>query len=66
MELAEQIKNICMHIQPQAYFTKKADGVSTDFVGDIMAKLGRELTPEEKIALNVPEEDADVDTISRD
>lgn len=66
MELAEQIKTICMHIQPQAYITKKPDAVSTDFIGDIIAKLGRELTPEEKAALDVRDEDVDVDIITRD
>ena len=56
-----------MHIQPQAYITKKPDAVSTDFIGDIITKLGRELAPEEKAALNVPNnEEDDVDIISRD
>jgi hypothetical protein len=54
-----------MHIQPGAYFTKKPDAVSTDFIGDIMQKLGRELTPEEKMALDVPD-DGDVDIITRE
>jgi hypothetical protein len=71
VEQAEQIKNICMHIQPQAYFKKQMhDAVSTDFINDIMTKLGRELTPEEKLALDVPPDlngdDGDVDTITRD
>ena len=64
METAEQIKTICMHIQPQAYFTKKPDAVSTDFISDIMQKLGRDLAPEEREALGVV--DDDVDIISRD
>jgi hypothetical protein len=64
---AELVKNICMHIQPQAYFKKQPDAVNTDFISEIMSKLGRELTPEEKLALNVPEkEDVDIDTITRD
>ena len=62
---AELVKNICMHIQPQAYFKKQVDAVNTDFISDILAKLGRELTPEEKLALNVPDE-VDIDTITRD
>jgi len=59
-----------MHIQPQAYFSKKTpDAVSTTFAQDIIDKIGP-LTPEEKVALgivdNPPEEEVDVDIISRD
>ena len=66
MDQAELVKTLCMHIQPQAYFKKQPDAVNTDFISDILAKLGRELTPEEKLALNVPDNDVDVDTITRD
>jgi hypothetical protein len=61
------VLNLCKHIQPQAYFKKQADAVNTDFISDILAQLGRELTPEEKLALNVPDDNKDdVDIITRD
>lgn len=75
VESAEQLKILCQHIQPGAYFkNENPDAVSTDFLAGIEAQLGRELTPAEKVALNLPEpepqyedidEDADVDIIER-
>ena len=58
-----------MHIQPEAYFSGKTPtAVSTDFIEDIVTKLGRELTPDEKIALNYTDSiasDEDIDVIER-
>ena len=50
-EVAEYIKNLCMHIRPEAYFKEKPAAVSTDIFKDITEKLGRELTPEEVAGL---------------
>jgi hypothetical protein len=60
---------IFQHLRPEAYFAKEKTGtISTDFLSDIEARLGGELTPEEKIALGMTVEeydDSDVDIIER-
>ena len=66
-EHVEYIKNICMHIRPEAYFNKdKNISRDTDFIANIEAGLGRELTAKEKIDLAADDsDDVDVDIIER-
>lgn len=57
-------------MRPEAYFEKEATNISTDFLEDVVAMVGRELSPEEKIALGVNNDsvdltEEDVDIIER-
>lgn len=66
VEHYDLVKNICMHIRPEAYYKQDENVVaSTTFAEDIEQKLGRKLSSEEKLELGFPEEDTDFDTIER-
>lgn len=73
VEQAEQLKIVCQHLQPQAYFKNEANVRSTDFITTVEKQLGRELTAEEKAALDIPENseqyedvpEEDIDIIER-
>lgn len=65
-EVYDQLKYVCMHIQPGAFKDELMGGeetVSTDFLDEIEKGLGRPLTREERSQLAVSEPISDVEDV---